>query len=98
LLQLLHCERYLVSTSGKRFAHPDNEALARVVVHGGSNPLLAFNYVSPWTRRWRDEPPRHAPVYKTCYPLDGSVGLSIGLEDQPEHPVAGVKYAGTSSW
>jgi beta-lactamase superfamily II metal-dependent hydrolase len=79
LLQLLHCPRYLVSTSGKRFMHPDNEALARILVHGGSNPLLAFNYDSESTRRWRDDPPRGAPVYTTCYPPDRSAGLSIAM-------------------
>jgi beta-lactamase superfamily II metal-dependent hydrolase len=77
LLQLLRCPRYLISTSGKRFAHPDNEAMARVLIHGGAKPLLAFNYASEWSRRWRDDPPRGAPTYTACYPPDGSTGLSI---------------------
>jgi beta-lactamase superfamily II metal-dependent hydrolase len=81
LLQLLRCPRYLISTSGKRFAHPDNEALARVVVHGGPRPLLAFNYVSDSTRGWRDDPPRRSPAYETSYPSIGSAGLSIALDE-----------------
>jgi hypothetical protein len=78
LLQLLRCPRYLISTSGKQFGHPDNEALSRVVVHGGREPRLSFNYVSKFNRGWRI-PPRGAPTYAARYPEDGTAGLTISF-------------------
>src|SRR6266540_1207398 len=40
LLSLVSCGRYLFSSSGAIFGHPDQEAVARVIVNGGSEPDL----------------------------------------------------------
>ena len=45
LLNKVSCERYLVSTNGSYFGHPDAEAMARVLMHGGKKPTLIFNSV-----------------------------------------------------
>jgi beta-lactamase superfamily II metal-dependent hydrolase len=50
LLKLLDCQNYLFSTNGKYFQHPDDEAVARVIRHGGPNPALHFNYQRPESR------------------------------------------------
>jgi hypothetical protein len=55
LLEQVRCRRYLVSTSGSYFEHPDPEAIARVIMHGGRNVELYFNYASDETRRWADK-------------------------------------------
>ncbi len=46
LLDLVDCSRYLISTSGARFNHPDKECLARVIWTNRCNPntTLYFNY------------------------------------------------------
>jgi len=46
LLRLLRCSRYLVSTSGARFDHPDMECLARIARANGDDPdtTFYFNY------------------------------------------------------
>ncbi|MEW2399373.1 hypothetical protein [Streptomyces sp. NPDC046862] len=44
LLGLLDCDRYLISTSGARHAHPDDIAMARILKHGGSEKEIVFNY------------------------------------------------------
>lgn len=46
LLDLVDCSRYLISTSGARFGHPDKECLARVIWANRSDPdtTLYFNY------------------------------------------------------
>lgn len=75
LLERLQCSRYLISTNGKHHRHPDHEALARILVHGGSEPELGFNYQAPTTNPWR-QPPADAPPYRTRYPLTGQAGLS----------------------
>jgi hypothetical protein len=52
LLALLDCQRYLVSSNGNIFSHPDREAMARVILHGGKRPTLCFNYRSPLNNLW----------------------------------------------
>ncbi|MEA3406458.1 MAG: hypothetical protein U9R48_00065 [Chloroflexota bacterium] len=46
LLNLVDCNRYLISTSGARFDHPDKECLARVIWANRCDPdtTLYFNY------------------------------------------------------
>jgi beta-lactamase superfamily II metal-dependent hydrolase len=44
LLDLLDCNRYLISTSGARHAHPNEVAMARILKHGGPDKQLVFNY------------------------------------------------------
>lgn len=44
LVKQLQCSRYLVSTNGTIFGHPDREALARVVVHQPDEVTFFFNY------------------------------------------------------
>lgn len=51
LLDLLDCDRYLLSTSGARHHHPDEIAMARILKHGGPHKTLVFNYrdrAAPW--------------------------------------------------
>lgn len=58
LFDVLRAEHYIVSTSGARFGHPDEEAMARVITRGRSKPgaplALWFNHVSATTAPWRD--------------------------------------------
>jgi hypothetical protein len=44
LLERVRCGKYFVSTNGAQFKHPDREAIARVIEHGGPSPTLYFNY------------------------------------------------------
>jgi hypothetical protein len=46
LLALMRCDRYLVSTNGEAFNHPDKECLARVIWANQDRPgtTLFFNY------------------------------------------------------
>jgi hypothetical protein len=50
------CDRWLFSTDGTRFKHPDSEAIARVIHFSSSErPLLSFNVPSTFNGWW-DEP------------------------------------------
>ncbi|SOC50261.1 Metal-dependent hydrolase, beta-lactamase superfamily II [Blastococcus aggregatus] len=54
LLALVETERYLVSTNGARYEHPDRPALLQVLDHP-QRPRsleLVFNYAAPTTARW----------------------------------------------
>jgi hypothetical protein len=79
LIGALDCERYLVSTNGNIFYHPDREAIARVIVHGGDDPVLAFNYRSPYNGLWEEPTLRSRYHYRTLYPLPGTEGLRVTL-------------------
>lgn len=79
LLKLLRCKRYLVSTNGKKFEHPDREAIARILVHGGDQKALCFNYRSDFTKVWDDDELREEHGYTTVFPDDGAEGLTIAL-------------------
>jgi beta-lactamase superfamily II metal-dependent hydrolase len=50
LLDLIECERFLVSTDGKVFGHPDVEALDLVVEHASKTAQLLVNYESQLSR------------------------------------------------
>ncbi|MEA3217747.1 MAG: hypothetical protein QOJ19_3903 [Acidimicrobiia bacterium] len=81
LLQLVDCRRYLVSTNGAYFNHPDPAAIARVIVAGGEAPEVHFNYHSPRSAMWDD--PAHVGggrhPYTPVYPTEVAGGLTVQL-------------------
>jgi hypothetical protein len=78
LIETLRCGRYLISTNGRIYGHPDNAALARVVVHGGDAPTLCFNYRTAHTEPWDEKRLRDRYGYQTAFPT-GESGLSVEL-------------------
>jgi beta-lactamase superfamily II metal-dependent hydrolase len=68
VLDLIDCPRYLLSTNGDYFNHPDRGAIARLVRHGGKAPTLVFNYRSPQTEAWDDATLLQAYQYSVLYP------------------------------
>ena len=73
------CPRYLVSSSGNIFNHPDREAIARVILHGGSQPTLYFNYRSPMNELWDERILRERYGYNARYPNEDDVGFRVPL-------------------
>jgi hypothetical protein len=73
LLTVIASKNYLVSTNGEHFGHPDDVALARAVVAGGSKTTLSFNYPpSAKTARWVDEKLNARFDFTTHFAEDGS--------------------------
>jgi hypothetical protein len=68
LLYRVECDRYLFSTDGSVFDHPDDECVARVIAHGGPSPELIFNYRSPRTERWGEPELTRAHGHRAVYP------------------------------
>jgi len=79
VLRLVRCPRFLVSTNGDVFNHPDPEAIARVIVHGGGNPELWFNYRSEETLVWDDDALASEHRYKAIFPHADDSGLALDL-------------------
>jgi beta-lactamase superfamily II metal-dependent hydrolase len=52
LVAALPAKRYLVSTSGAIFGHPNPEAIARIAVFGPAKKALDFNYRTEFNEEW----------------------------------------------
>jgi hypothetical protein len=74
IVEAVDCPRFLVSTDGSRFGHPDPEALARVIKFGGERPELIFNYRSEKTLAWKK------PAWMKKY------GYRVRYLDAPKDP------------
>lgn len=68
LIDKVDCRRWLVSTDGTRFSHPDAIAIARILAHGRpKRPLLAFNARSKFSGWWDDADWRQTFDYTAEY-------------------------------
>ena len=87
LLSALDCHRFLISTNGSRFKHPDDEAIARLVggPWRGSDPsgddevVLEFNYRTEFNEGWDEASLRDQWNYRARYPSNGAEGLIVEL-------------------
>jgi hypothetical protein len=77
LLAQLRCPRYLISTSGAQFRHPDPECIARIIKFGGQAKTLFFNYRSPTTATWDDAEARAKYQYNTVYGTGGALTITL---------------------
>lgn len=83
LLRAVRADHYIVSTNSAIFNHPDDEAIARVILNGGPKPTLWFNYGNERNRHWDDEDLRREHGYDVVLPPDGSSGVSLQLGRLP---------------
>ena len=67
LISRLRCKNFLVSSSGRRFHHPDDDAIARVLLDG-EEPVLHFNYRSHDNRDWGRDTWMSELGYETVFP------------------------------
>jgi hypothetical protein len=79
LFDVVRAKNYLVSTSGARFEHPDDEAIARVITLGGPGHTIWFNYSSPQTLKWAEKRFTSRYEYGTEYPKSAAGGVTLEL-------------------
>jgi beta-lactamase superfamily II metal-dependent hydrolase len=79
VVQLLDCRKWLVSTSGSKFKHPDGEAIARIVKYARGKPQLLFNYATKYNEFWGREDVQEQYGYTTKYPKEDRRGLVVSL-------------------
>lgn len=82
LIQLLDCQRYLVSTNGDHFFHPDRQAIARIMKYGGPRKTIHFNYNNRLNDVWGDEvlaATREKYGCTTSYPPSDRPGTVVEL-------------------
>jgi len=81
-LPLVKTSRYLFSSNGAYFNHPDQEAVARVLVEGADGDAsrdLLFNYRSEENEVWDDPGLMEEWRYQALYPQPGSFGMRVEL-------------------
>jgi|GEM_PF-187685 len=88
LVKLLDCSRYIVSTNGDHFFHPDRQAIARLIKYGGSGqergdrgdrPALVFNYRSRYNEVWASPELQERYGYAAGYPAEDQPGTIVSL-------------------
>jgi hypothetical protein len=79
LVKVAPAQHYVMSTNGDTFHHPDDQAVARVVMHAPQGATLWFNYRTPRTERWDVPALRTQYGYLTRYPDDAAGGVVLEL-------------------
>jgi hypothetical protein len=78
LLDVVDCSRFLVSTNGDYFGHPDSETIA-LLGRACERPEVRFNYRSNTTMRWESRRQQREAGIRAIYPPDGNV-LELAAE------------------
>jgi hypothetical protein len=79
LLRAAPARHYLVSSNGDIFGHPDDAAVARVVLEAPRGATLWFNYRNARTERWAEARLRRSHHYSTRYPEGSAAGVLVEL-------------------
>ena len=79
LFEFVRARHYLVSTSGARFEHPHDAAMARIITLGGPGQTIWFNYHSDRTARWGQKSLLDRYQYQVEYPASNTAGITLTL-------------------
>lgn len=78
---LVRSSRFLFSTNGAYYHHPDHQAVARILVgDGAENRSLLFNYRTEESEIWGDPELMERWRYRAVYPEPVPAGLRVDLE------------------
>lgn len=77
LLAAVEATHYVVSTNNDHFDHPNDEALARVVLYGGDTSTLWFNYKTQQNLRWSNPAPQQEYKFATSFPNKLASGITL---------------------
>jgi beta-lactamase superfamily II metal-dependent hydrolase len=67
LLEMVRTTRYLISTDGSHYGHPDAETIARILRYGEPRPQFYFNYPRDVHKTWADEALQERYGYQTVF-------------------------------
>ncbi|MDD5508145.1 MAG: hypothetical protein PHD25_07410 [Bacteroidales bacterium] len=79
LFMAVDCPRFLISTNGDKFGHPDDEGIARILYNKRKSREinLYFNYVTEINELWADIKIQTDHNYIAVYPKDKRAGISF---------------------
>lgn len=77
VLALVDAKRYLVSSSGAKYGHPDEITIERILRnhHGRSKPRIDFNYRSAFSEAWADPDMQRERRFIATFPSGIAVEL-----------------------
>lgn len=78
MLEKIDCPRFLISSDGSSYGHPNPETVARIIMSGAPKTLY-FNYSSPYTTLWDDPPLMQHFHYRVEYPSHAYGGIVVIL-------------------
>ena len=80
LMTLIDAPRFLFSTNGAQFGHPDQEAVSRVISHSvHDQPALYFNYLTDRNRAWQSKELQREQHFSSHYNTDPEQPLVVTL-------------------
>ena len=82
-LEKIDCDNYLISTNGSRHKHPNAEAMARILVFGGEQKAIHFNYSSDFSEIWDTPALKDEFGYTTVFPnpnTNGTLRVDVGVD------------------
>lgn len=81
LMAKIECKKMLVSSSGKKFKHPDQETIAKLLKNNGPNIQFYFNYKTEFNDKWDDTHLQQQYKYKANYPKKEMIaGITLKLK------------------
>jgi beta-lactamase superfamily II metal-dependent hydrolase len=86
LLEAVQAQHYIVSTNGAIFGHPNDEAVARVILKGGSQRKIWFNYRTEHTAKWGAADLQQKYAYGAELPAGDQAAVTIALMGKPASP------------
>jgi hypothetical protein len=83
LMAQIESPRFLISTNGAQFRHPDAEAVNRIIARSVfQRPTLYFNYVSKPNEQWRDPDLQAKLKYNAVYKDNSLSPLVVELQSR----------------
>ncbi len=78
MLRLIDSPRYLISSNGDRFEHPDEECVARIIEFGKPKALY-FNYDTDFTRLWTTPKAQNKYGYTAHVRAEDEAAIRVSL-------------------
>jgi beta-lactamase superfamily II metal-dependent hydrolase len=79
LMEKIDCKQMLISSDGKRYKHPNEETIARLIANNGPDLTFYFNYRTSFNERWDGTKVKEDYKFSSFYPDQASNGITITL-------------------
>lgn len=77
ILDAINCNKFLISTNGDKFKHPDRESVARIIKFGSERKILIFNYKTNYNSVWNNRSLMKRYDYEVVLPSEPNSGELI---------------------
>ncbi|HEX9511522.1 MAG TPA: hypothetical protein VF939_13630 [Puia sp.] len=68
IMEKIDCKEILISSNGKRYKHPDEMVVAKLLKHNGPGLTFYFNYHTAFNEMWDNEDLKNSYHYEAIYP------------------------------